>query len=834
MKADGISLLFIIFFLCLGSCEEKKNDFPIIYTGKVTSITPEGATFNGRVIMPETNDDVEIGFCWSTNSSPKPDSDYQIIIENIDREGIFSYSVDYALIGGKKYYVRSYVTYNDITLFGETIEFTSLGAASPLISNVIPDEGWWTDTIKIQGDHFSTKLSDIKVYFENKEVNIIKCDLHNIFVEVPLVISTYPVPVKISVLGNETLDSLRFSIIPPEIHIIEPTEGNFGEAVSVKGKNFINRELFTNISGKAHYHSTEFFYSDVKLDVNIINDTLTEISMHHNIPDGEHVLTAKNGCSANGELTIYRNHKYSITDFSPDTAVFGDTILLYGNFYSGPAPTTSITVGSSYNKATNILSVTDSLISFILPPLYLEEENTINLTQNSASTASDKKLRIKPPVVKSIKPLKGIPGDTVTITGDNFHPDADKNEFYFGSVKSTICYLSTDTIKLIVPLVESGISEIRYTVKYLYDEIIAYFEILSPKIISVSHDTIRLGDRIIIEAENIPPDPSKMNIWLGTSFSPPQQELVNNTFYVDIPFKSTIHGHCDIKVIYGVMEDTWPVYSICPFYRLNGHDLEGSVTAWSINNEIPVVGYSRGGVYYKEYNIAENYWCGSHTMTYRFLFPVLTYLPASFTIDSVTYLGSGSSKYHDNAFNNILYRVNSSSYDSINQTPGPARRNTSSFVINDKGYFGSGYDSDGNELFDFWSYDPAGNEWIRISDFPAAGITSAFGHGNYGYALCMDGSFFRYDPSIDSWEELVPIPEYSSNMHGFGIDEAICVAVQSGAYVQIYAYNSLTENWVKKNQLLMADMKFTIEYDAEIYIHGHYYNFFKYDPKKDI
>ncbi|MFO7756645.1 MAG: IPT/TIG domain-containing protein [Bacteroidales bacterium] len=831
MKTNCIGTLLLIFFLLLGSCEEEKNDSPVIYTGKVTDITHRGATLNGRVIMPEMNDNVKIGFCWSKNSDPVSDKDYKIIIDNIDRDGFFSHSLDYALISSMTYKVRAYIEYNDIILYGSAVTFKSMGTSSPVINDVIPGEAWWTDTINIKGLHFSPKLSDIKVYFDNREVRIIDCGPENIFVEVPLFISPSPVPVKISVLGNEISDSLRFSIIPPEIHETEPQEGNFGEIVTIKGRSFINRKISTNISGITISHSTEFFYADVVLDVNTLNDTLATIIMPHNIPEGEHAIKAKNGSSYNKGMTNYVNHKFSITDFSPDTAEFGDTITIYGSFYSGPSAATRISVGHWSNRASKILTVTDSLISFILPGLYLEDENTINLTQKSAGTSSDKKLSINPPEIKTIEPLQGIPGDTVIITADNFHPDTKQNEFYFGSVKAVICYHSADTIKVVVPMLESSISEIRYIIKYLRDEVIADFEVLMPRIINVSHDTIRLGDRIVIEAENIPPDPSKLTVWLGFPFSPPQQEPVNNTFYVDIPYKPTIHGDCDLILSHGKLTDTWPVFSVCPFIDLRAKSMEGSVTAWSINDKILVYGYYAGGTYYREYNITGNYW--SSISSYSFLRDILLFHPASFTIDSITYLGGGANNDRS-SFNDILYRVNNSSYDSINQPPGPARRNASSFVINDRGYFGSGYDPEGNELADFWSYDPSGNEWTEIADFPTGGITSTFGNGNYGYALCTDGRFFRYNPSIDSWEEQVPIPGYSLNMYGFGIDDKIYVAVQSGDYVQIYAYDLLTGNWVKKNKLLMTDMKFAIDYDSEIYIHGHYFNFFKYDPQKDL
>ena len=63
--------------------------------------------------------------------------------------------------------------------------------------------------------------------------------------------------------------------------------------------------------------------------------------------------------------------------------------------------------------------------------------------------------------------------------------------------------------------------------------------------------------------------------------------------------------------------------------------------------------------------------------------------------------------------------------------PGAARNSAVAFAIDNKGYFGTGYDSD-NKFSDFWEYDPVTNNWTQKADFPGSGRYSAVAFGVKG------------------------------------------------------------------------------------------------------
>lgn len=91
---------------------------------------------------------------------------------------------------------------------------------------------------------------------------------------------------------------------------------------------------------------------------------------------------------------------------------------------------------------------------------------------------------------------------------------------------------------------------------------------------------------------------------------------------------------------------------------------------------------------------------------------------------------------------------------------GIPRSNAASFVINNKGYMGTGYDGD-DYLNDFWEYDIDGDFWVQKADFPGKERSSAVGFATdtKGYiGTGYDGDyeledFWEYDPNTDTWSQ---------------------------------------------------------------------------------
>src|SRR5579883_384269 len=93
-----------------------------------------------------------------------------------------------------------------------------------------------------------------------------------------------------------------------------------------------------------------------------------------------------------------------------------------------------------------------------------------------------------------------------------------------------------------------------------------------------------------------------------------------------------------------------------------------------------------------------------------------------------------------------------------------------SFVVNGKGYVGSGDTSGGSGVCksDFWQFDPVANKWTRKADFGggardgiisfAIGDTGYAGGGIYGTTPPAEQDFWKYDPSKDQWTQIGNLP----------------------------------------------------------------------------
>ena len=129
---------------------------------------------------------------------------------------------------------------------------------------------------------------------------------------------------------------------------------------------------------------------------------------------------------------------------------------------------------------------------------------------------------------------------------------------------------------------------------------------------------------------------------------------------------------------------------------------------------------------------------------------------------------------------------------------GTSRFSTISFSILDKGYIGTGQDSSGNLLNDFWAYDPLNDTWTQVADFAGTprigglgfGIDSSgyVGLGDDGNSLMKD--LWQYSPVTNSWTQVQDLGMYSSVTTNGRKDASVAVA--SGRAYVICGYDGST------------------------------------------
>ncbi len=130
--------------------------------------------------------------------------------------------------------------------------------------------------------------------------------------------------------------------------------------------------------------------------------------------------------------------------------------------------------------------------------------------------------------------------------------------------------------------------------------------------------------------------------------------------------------------------------------------------------------------------------------------------------------------------------------------PGIARTTAVSFSIQGKAYIGTGQDSSGNFLTEFWRYDPSLDTWAQLADFTGSARTAAIGFSidSSGYiGLGYDGTdylkdLWKYDPQLNSWSQSQDLGLYSSSVVTGRRDASVTVS-DGKAYV-IGGYDGAT------------------------------------------
>jgi len=140
-----------------------------------------------------------------------------------------------------------------------------------------------------------------------------------------------------------------------------------------------------------------------------------------------------------------------------------------------------------------------------------------------------------------------------------------------------------------------------------------------------------------------------------------------------------------------------------------------------------------------------------------------------FLIGDKEYIATGIDEDKDKLKDIWAYDASDETWDQKADMPDEAlaRSAAVAFSAGGKGYVGTGLDDDGNELKDFWCYDPDANTWSAVAaEFPGNARFSAvaFSINDHGYVGTGhnddDGDykdFYRYTPEDGSWTK-VPYP----------------------------------------------------------------------------
>lgn len=492
-----------------------------------------------------------------------------------------------------------------------------------------------------------------------------------------------------------------------------------------------------------------------------------------------------------------------------------DTVTIKGKYFTRERNNIKVKFDQA-NAA--IVTSNDSIIKAIVPS-NIEKYDPVVKVGVYGKVVDYNDFSLLPPKINSLSSNSVSLGDTLTIYGDNFDFDSQRNRILISGKESQILNSTRNSISFIMPsgfstsiheitlfsqLQETTYSE-KITIKkpvmefvpasfqaYEVIEItgddfstvaaenLVYFGENKAEVLQASKTKLEVRVPIGPYENNQPPlrielldynvlyegDFKLNDIWLMKSRSPHAHFERGTTSFVHenrgyIFIKDDVNSRFNVQVLDPTTE-TWSVFQV-PYPRTE------------IQQEYFSIMYNKGSKKIFFYFSAEedNFYefsLSSKTFSKKENYPgVPRGIPAAFSIDDNVYLGLGrfmNYGYNDREPLSFFwsYNVHSDSWTQVASFPKIGdRSDLSVFVIDGNAYLGNGASSTGDD--DFWKYSPATNEWIRLADFPGARTyTAFFDYGGkayvyYGGGLTGDPDQvgFSYEPATNRWTVIEPV-----------------------------------------------------------------------------
>ena len=189
----------------------------------------------------------------------------------------------------------------------------------------------------------------------------------------------------------------------------------------------------------------------------------------------------------------------------------------------------------------------------------------------------------------------------------------------------------------------------------------------------------------------------------------------------------------------------------------------------------------------------------------------------SFVIGDKVYVGTGYNSDQDAEYlkDFWMYDTTRDFWTKLTDFPGEARIGAIAMTIDGKGYMGLGYNGK-VKLKDFWEFDPATNLWSQKSDFGGSArydaVGFALGTKGYigtGYDDYENRDFWEYDPTANQWSQI-------ASMGGSKRRDAVAFTIDGKAYVctgisngvdqtDLWAFDPSTGAWTQKTDIDFDD-----------------------------
>jgi hypothetical protein len=365
-----ISLIVLILIRCVEEPEPRAQEYPIFQTS-VEEIDDSGVILTIDVLNRGSGVIKQFGFLLGEESSTdfKTNRNISFVDELSDT---FSTRIATNLSPDVRYVARGYIILEADTVFGNAADFTSLGSATPIITDFSPTSGIDGDTITLTGTNFSTSRNDVSISFGENSASIVSTTIEEIKAIVPLGAISGNTTISLTVFDDD-VSIEGFVVNSPTIESISPDAGFDGTEVTLVG-NFskvktYNKVLFNGINA----YITEQNSTQIKA-----------VSPRTSLVGDVNVVVETNGKISNS--ISYYTIGPVIESVSPLEGQYGDIITIEGVEFSSTTQSNIVKIGDTQVQ---VLSSSSSKLEISVPNITYGSREISLKVGNKVATYGD-------------------------------------------------------------------------------------------------------------------------------------------------------------------------------------------------------------------------------------------------------------------------------------------------------------------------------------------------------------------------------------------------------------------------------------------------------------
>ncbi|MFT7160799.1 MAG: N-acetylneuraminic acid mutarotase [Bacteroidia bacterium] len=438
-------LLFLLLSLgCTEKTEIEPRDFNLVKTLMVTNITADGAQFNAKIVFGDKANVVNYGFVWSDTQDPTLANSDKVVYPDEANPTEFSATVTTLLKKDRRYFVRGFIETENSIIYGEVVEFVSLGSNAPIVTEARPLIGTVGDTVEIRGKGFSHIQQPNKVTFGEYSATVLIASDTLLKVLVPNAdLESYQIGV--TLVGNKATNTEPFITSSPIITNIQPKVAAIDDTISISGSDF-SYTLTENVVKLSGVDARVIFADKSQIKFVIPNDLIGGVKS---------LLLEIGGKSANVNNGFdFKAPKVNSLDktngsFSEIITIRGENLSIRESNYK--VVVRSIGVSNAPSVSCEIVAVSENEVSFIMSDEVYSSSTEVVLV------IKDRVLVVGPFKIDTPK-ITGVSHDKFTdfnlsgvieISGENFNAGKEKYDVWVDNVKFEVEQITDSKITII-------------------------------------------------------------------------------------------------------------------------------------------------------------------------------------------------------------------------------------------------------------------------------------------------------------------------------------------------------------------------------------------------